>query len=178
VRPCACPATRNATVGTPILTLGGPKSGCADVSIVLRAIDRDNWHECIGLALTPEQEAFLPSNLFHIAEARFYPEWTLLGVYADNQMVGFAMYGLDLDDGTVNFLHFMIDGKEQGKGYGKAALDELLRRICGDYPGQDIWLSLHPHNTAAIELYRSYGFGFEEIGMETADEFFMCLRIP
>jgi hypothetical protein len=34
-------------------------------------------------------------------------------------MVGFAMYGLDPDDGAVNFLHFMIDGKEQGKGYGK-----------------------------------------------------------
>jgi diamine N-acetyltransferase len=72
----------------------------------------------------------------------------------------------------------MIDGKEQGKGYGKTALDELLRKICEDYPGQDIWLSLHPHNTAAIALYRSYGFEFEEIGMETADEIFMCLRIP
>ena len=148
------------------------------MSIVLRAIDQDNWHECISLALTPEQETFLPSNLFHVAEARFYPEWTLLGVYADNQMVGFAMYGLDPDDGTVNFLHFMIDGKEQGKGYGKTALDELLRKICKDYPGQDIWLSLHPHNTAAIALYRNYGFEFEEIGVETADEIFMCLRIP
>ena len=62
----------------------------------------------------------MPSNLFHIAEARFYPEWTLLGVYADSRMVGSAMYGLDPDDMTVNLIHFMIDGREQGKGYGKA----------------------------------------------------------
>ena len=117
----------------------------------------------------------MPSNLFHVAEARFYPEWTLLGVYAGSRMVGFAMYGLDPDDGTVNFLHFMIDGKEQGKGYGKVALDELLRRIHQGYPGQDVWLSLHPQNTATIQLYKSYGFEFEEIGLET-DEVFMRLR--
>ena len=57
------------------------------MSIVLRAIDRDNWHECVRFALTPEQETFLPSNQFHVAEARFYPERALLGVYADTQMV-------------------------------------------------------------------------------------------
>ena len=99
------------------------------MNVTLRSIDRDNWHECIRLALKPEQEGFMPSNLFHIAEARFYPEWTLLGVYAGSRMVGFAMYGLDPDDMTVNFIHFMIDGKEQGKGYGKAALEQLLRKI-------------------------------------------------
>jgi diamine N-acetyltransferase len=120
----------------------------------------------------------LPSNLFHVAEARFYPEWTLLGVYAGSRMVGFAMYGLDPDDGTVHFLHFMIDSKEQRKGYGKAALDELLRKIHQDYPGQDVWLSLHPQNAAAIQLYKSYGFEFEEIGLETDDEVFMRLRAP
>ena len=146
------------------------------MSIALLPIDRDNWHECIKLTLTPEQEAFLPSNLFHVAEARFYPEWTLLGVYAGSRMVGFAMYGLDPDDGTVNFLHFMIEGKEQGKGYGKAALDALLRKIHQEYPGQDVWLSLHPQNTAAIRLYKTYGFEFEEIGLETDDEVFMRMH--
>jgi diamine N-acetyltransferase len=146
------------------------------VSIALLPIDRDNWHECIKLTLTPEQEAFLPSNLFHVAEAQFYPEWTLLGVYAGSRMVGFAMYGLDPDDGTVNFLHFMIEGKEQGKGYGKAALDALLRKIHQEYPGQDVWLSLHPQNTAAIRLYKTYGFEFEEIGLETDDEVFMRMH--
>jgi diamine N-acetyltransferase len=145
------------------------------VSIALLPIDRDNWRECIKLTLTPEQEALLPSNLFHVAEARFYPEWTLLGVYAGSRMVGFAMYGLDPDDGTVNLLHFMIEGKEQGKGYGKAALDALLRKIHQEYPGQDVWLSLHPQNAAAIRLYKTYGFEFEEIGLETDDEVFMSL---
>jgi diamine N-acetyltransferase len=146
------------------------------VSIALLPIDRDNWHECIKLTLTPEQEAFLPSNLFHVAEARFYPEWTLFGVYAGSRMVGFAMYGLDPDDGTVNFRQFMIEGKEQGKGYGKAALDALLRKIHQEYPGQDVWLSLHPQNTAAIRLYKTYGFEFEEIGLETDDEVFMRMH--
>jgi diamine N-acetyltransferase len=148
------------------------------LDVTLRSIDRDNWHECIRLALMPKQEGFMPSNLFHIAEARFYPEWTLLGVFADGRMIGFAMYGLDPDDGTVNFLHFMIDGKEQGKGYGKAAMRRLLPKMHKDYQGQDIWLSLHPRNTAAIRLYEGFGFEFQAIGLETDDEVFMCLRSP
>ena len=118
----------------------------------------------------------MPSNLFHIAEARFYPEWTLLGVYAGSRMVGFAMYGLDPDDMTVNFIHFMIEGREQGKGYGKAAMEQLLRKIRKEYPDQEIWLSLHPQNTVAIRLYKGYGFEFQVIGLETDDEVFMYLR--
>ncbi len=146
------------------------------MNVTLRSIDRDNWPECIRLALKPEQERFMPSNLFHIAEARFYPEWTLLGVYADSRMVGFAMYGLDPDDMTVNLIHFMIDGGEQGKGYGKSAMEQLLRRIRKDCPDQEIWLSLHPQNTAAIRLCKGFGFEFRVIGLETDDEVFMCLR--
>jgi diamine N-acetyltransferase len=153
-----------------------PESRGVDLNVTLRSIDRDNWHECIRLALMPEQEGFMPSNLFHIAEARFYPEWTLLGVYADSRMVGFAMYGLDPDDMTVNFIHFMIDGREQRKGYGKAAVEQLLRKIRKGYLDQEIWLSLHPQNTAAIRLYKDYGFEFHAIGLETDDEVFMCLR--
>jgi len=148
------------------------------LDVTLRSIDRDNWHECIRLAPTPEQEGFMPSNLFHIAEARFYPEWTLLGVYADGPMVGFAMYGLDPDDGSANLIHFMIDGREQGKGYGKAAMEQLLPKIGEAYPDREIWLSLHPRNAAAIRLYKGFGFEFRAIGLETDDEVFMCLRSP
>jgi diamine N-acetyltransferase len=158
--------------------VSGPESGGVDLTVTLRSIDRDNWRECVGLALAPEQQGFLPSNLFHVAEARFYPEWTLWGVYADGRMVGFAMYGLDPDDGTVNLLHLMIDGGEQGKGYGKAAMKQLLCKIREDYPDQEIWLSLHPRNTAAIKLYEGYGFEFQSIGLQTDDEVFMCLRAP
>jgi diamine N-acetyltransferase len=86
------------------------------------------------------------------------------------------MYGLDPDDMTVNFIHFMIDGKEQGKGYGKAAMEQLLRRIRKDYPDQGIWLSLHPQNMVAIRLYKGFGFEFQVIGLETDEEVFMYLR--
>ena len=91
-------------------------------------------------------------------------------------MVGFAIYGLDPDDMTVNLIHFMIDGKEQGKGYGKAAMEQLLRRIRKVYPDQGIWLSLHPQNMVAIRLYKGFGFDIRVIGLETDEEVFMYLR--
>ena len=118
----------------------------------------------------------MPSNLFHIAEARFYPEWTLLGVYADSRMVGFAMYGLDHHIRLCKFIHFMIDGREQGKGYKGCDGATASQDPQGFHPDQEIWLSLHPQNMVAIRLYKDYGFEFQAIGLETDDEVFMCLR--
>ncbi len=37
---------------------------------------------------------------------------------------------------------------------------------------KEIWLSLHPDNVAAINLYRSYGFHQEITGLEEEDEIF------
>ena len=121
-----------------------PESRGVELNVTLRSIDRDNWvrtHPPRAQARAGGVHAVEP---VHIAEVRGYTEWTLLGVYAGSRMVGFAMYGLDPDDMTVNFIHFMIEGKEQGKGYGKAELEQLLRKIRKDYPDQGIWLSLHP----------------------------------
>jgi ribosomal protein S18 acetylase RimI-like enzyme len=44
-------------------------------------------------------------------------------------MVGFVMYGIDADDDNYWIYRLMIDARHQRKGYGRAAMTELLRRL-------------------------------------------------
>jgi diamine N-acetyltransferase len=146
------------------------------VDVVLREIDETNWLECVELQPADGQEDFIPSNLFSIAQSKFYPHWHVVGVYDGDTMVGFAMYGLDLTDNSMNLIRLMIDAQHQGRGYGGGALAAILAAIKQQYGPQTIWLSISPRNTAAERLYRRFGFAVEQTGLETDDEIFLCLR--
>jgi diamine N-acetyltransferase len=146
------------------------------VEVALRAIDESNWLACIDLKLADGQEQLMPSNLFSIAQSKFYPHWHVVGIYNGDRLVGFAMYGLDLADNSMNLIRLMIDARHQGQGYGKAALAAILAAIRQQYGPQTIWLSISPRNTAAERLYKRFGFMVESTGLETDDEIFLCLK--
>ena len=59
--------------------------------ISLRSITRDNYLECMRLKVAPEQEGFVASNAFSLANAAYVPGCTPLAIYADETMVGFIM---------------------------------------------------------------------------------------
>lgn len=44
------------------------------MSITLKKITRENWEECIDLRVSIEQQRFVASNLYSIAEVQFLPE--------------------------------------------------------------------------------------------------------
>ena len=53
------------------------------------------------------------------------------GIYADDRLVGFCMFAFapeeEEPDDRYWLWRFMIDKNEQGKGYGQAALQEIIR---------------------------------------------------
>jgi diamine N-acetyltransferase len=147
------------------------------VGIALRSIDESNWLACAELKLADGQAHFMPSNLFSIAQSKFYPHWHAVGIYDGDMLIGFAMYGLDLTDNSMNLLRLMIDAQHQGRGYGKAALAAILAAIKQQYGSQTIWLSISPRNTTAERLYKHFGFTVEQTGLETDDEIFLCLKL-
>jgi diamine N-acetyltransferase len=108
------------------------------MNVVLEPIHEGNWLACADLKLADGQELFVPSNLFSIAQSKFYPHWHVVGVYDDDTLVGFAMYGLDLSDNSMNLIRLMIDAQQQGKGYGKAAVAAILAAIKHQYGPQTI----------------------------------------
>ncbi|NWF61643.1 MAG: GNAT family N-acetyltransferase [Fischerella sp.] len=129
--------------------------------ITLREINQNNWKECIRLKTTEEQEKFVASNLYSLAESKFYPSSVPLGIYHHETMVGFMMYDR-MDSGYQNsgyfIWRFMIDKSHQGKGYGKAAMQAVIK-LLQEKPGcKEILIGYKPENVVAEKLYLSLGF--------------------
>jgi len=133
--------------------------------IRLQPIDKDNWTECIKLKAKPEQEKFIASNLYSIAQFQFLEHFEAMAIYDDQTMVGFTLYGLDADDSNYWIYRFMIDGNHQRKGYGRQALQSIIEEIRNKPDRTDVlMLSFDPKNEQARQLYVKAGF--EEIGVK------------
>jgi diamine N-acetyltransferase len=128
------------------------------MSITLREIDASNFRQSINLKVAEGQEQFVASNVASIAQSKVYPHLVPLAAYRDGELVGFAMYECDPEDGTHWIARVMIGAAHQGKGYGRELMLALIEKI-GQLPGGDeIFLSIVPGNEAAEKLYRSLGF--------------------
>lgn len=145
--------------------------GASDMSITFRQITTETFRECIGLKVREDQR-FVASNVYSIAQSRIEPEYVPLAIYHDETMVGFIMYSIDPVKGELYLCRFMIDEKYQGKGYGKESL-ALLRKIAEDTPGIGrIELSTKPDNRHGIKVYEKAGF--EDTGvLDDGEEVFV-----
>lgn len=128
--------------------------------ILFKEIDRENFWECVDIAVSEEQADFVTSNAVSIAQAKVQPECIPLAVYNDDAMVGFLMYCIDEDDSEYWIYRMMIDKNHQSKGYGKEALEKLLEIIKGDKTHNKIFLGVHKDSISAVNLYKSFGFEF------------------
>jgi diamine N-acetyltransferase len=52
----------------------------------------------------------------------------------------------------------MVDKKYQGKGYGKAAMQEAIKHVISEYNPETFRTSIVPGNDAAEKLYKDLGF--------------------
>lgn len=125
------------------------------MTITLRPVTRDNWEAVVRLQVTPEQQGFVASNLFSIAESFYEPGTVPLAIYAEDRLVGLAMYGL-IDD-TMWIWRLMIDRRHQRKGYARAAMQALIQMLAA-MGNEAIYLSYEPDNEGAAALYHSLGF--------------------
>ena len=136
----------------------------------LRPIDASNYRECIELTVAPAQEGFVASNVQSLADAYVYRDAAEpYAVYVDEEMVGFALlYPLveDMSGHTVPadapligyiLVRLMIDGRFQGRGYGRAALAAIVDTVRERGLGK-IRLSVVPENRQALDFYRRNGF--------------------
>lgn len=128
------------------------------MAIELREITGENWKQCVRLRVAKEQEHFVAPNAYSLAQARYEPENIPLAIYDGDTMVGFVMYGFDFDDNNYWISRLMIDARSQGKGYGRAAMEEVIRRLKEKADCKEIAISYEAENLAAEKLYLSLGF--------------------
>lgn len=158
--------------------------------IKLKKIDSKNVWKVVKLSVNAAQEDFVATNTQSILEAyATISEGNIampFAIYNDAELIGFVMFGYgstddedepEIANGNYCIWRFMIDRAYQGRGYGKAALEEALGFVrtmpCG--PAQYCWLSYEPENVAAKALYASAGF--RENGSMCGEEIVAVLKL-
>jgi diamine N-acetyltransferase len=131
----------------------------------LRRITADNEEECLGLRVDDAQARFVATNAQSLARARANPQLVPLAVYDQAArgcaqprvpMIGFVMYEIDCGVGSI--LRLMIDRAHQRKGYGRAALVEVIRRLRLGPEVEMVVTSHRQDNAVVAALFRSLGF--------------------
>ena len=131
--------------------------------ISLVPVTKANWQEVLRLSVFPEQEKFVPSTVLSLAKAYVRPDGPPIfpnAIYATGKLVGFFNLTVDVKTADVYWISgFLIDKSVQRRGYGNAALMEVLGMIFGTYPRcQSVGLTVHPDNAIARHLYEKTGF--------------------
>ena len=135
------------------------------MNITLRPIDDSNREAVLALTVREDQPFVAPNDvsLRQAAETEAEAPGVArpFAIYADEELVGFCMFAFnpeDEDEEDRYYLwRFMIDQRFQGKGYGQAALDAIIRYF-KDNGADRLYLSTEPENERGLHVYHKAGF--------------------
>lgn len=133
------------------------------MNLSVKPVNQSNYNAIINLKVKKTQEDFIETPKQCLEEAKTLSLWHPVGIYHNEILVGFAMYGLfpwEGNHGRVWLDRFLIDYHFQGKQYGKESLILLLSLLEKEYHCNEIYLSLYENNLAALSLYKKCGFQF------------------
>lgn len=126
-------------------------------------VDESNYHEVKQLHISDKQKGSVESVEECFKEAEQFSLWRPTAIADGDQLIGFAMYGLWINEGEQGRVwldRFFIDEHFQGKGYAKPVLKHLIQRIFDEYGYDKLYLSVYETNEVAIKIYESLGFKF------------------
>jgi diamine N-acetyltransferase len=126
-------------------------------AIELRHVDARNWRACADLEVAAEQRDFVSPVARYLCLCHYGGVWHPLAVY-DDEVVGFVMWAVDPGDRSGWIGGLVIDRARQRKGYGRATVESLTRRLLETEGCASVALSYSPGNSAARDLYASLGF--------------------
>ncbi len=135
------------------------------MKIELVPVDDSNREAVLALSVR-EDQPFVAPNGYSLKEAEEANAETPgvarpFAICADGRTVGFCMFSFapkEEDPADRYWLwRFMIDKNEQDKGYGGAALREIIRYF-RDNGADRLYLSTEPENEKGLHLYHKEGF--------------------
>lgn len=143
--------------------------------LTLQTLSHANARAVLRLQIVPEQNGFVASNADSVADAYVDRSLQPLAIYADDELVGFVMYGLETETGRWWVIRLMIDERFQRRGYGRAAMLALIDLMREQHGCRSIVLGVDAGNEGAIRLYE--GLGFSATGEVEHDETIMRLDL-
>ncbi len=135
------------------------------MTIKLEPVTEKNREAVLALSVREDQPFVAPNDVSlrqaEEANAEIPDVARPFAIYADEKLVGFCMFSFNPDeedeDDRYWLWRFMIDKDEQGKGYGQAALNEIIRYFKNN--GADrLFLSTEPENELGLHIYHKAGF--------------------
>ncbi|HFI0506902.1 TPA: GNAT family N-acetyltransferase [Streptococcus suis] len=97
--------------------------------IVLKPVDESSYQAVLDLTVAEADKGFVAPNVRSLADAwlyRMYGDVFPYAIWAEEQVVGFALIDIDEDLQQYMLWRFMIGQEFQGKGYGQAALEVVI----------------------------------------------------
>ncbi|AQY39193.1 GNAT family N-acetyltransferase [Bacillus thuringiensis] len=135
------------------------------MNVQLKVVTRENWEEALKLQVKENQLKFVPSVAVSLAKVYIKPdgdnvEYIPFAIYVGDLVVGFVMHAVVRKTSDMYWINgFIIDQKQQGNGYGKAALQESINIIKNTFKScKEIRLTVHKDNISAKKLYERYSF--------------------
>ena len=134
--------------------------------ITLKYITRRNLDAVLKLKVKPKQESLVATNAKSIAQAHFYKEAWYRAIYLGDTPIGFVL----LVDSTLKYKRikqktpalylwrFMIDGKYQGKGYGRKAVELVIKHLKARPNAKEVTLHHEQTKGNAGAFYERLGF--------------------
>ncbi|WP_088282265.1 GNAT family N-acetyltransferase [Ideonella sp. A 288] len=148
--------------------------------VSLREITADTVVQVIKLSVAEHQKQFVAPNAVSLAQALFAPEAWYRAIWHGDEMVGFVM----LEDESlldpppahpgIGVWRFMIDLRFQGRGIGRAALQQVIDHVRAKGLVDTLELSYVPGPGCPEPFY--LGLGFRHAGR--LDEGEVILELP
>ena len=129
--------------------------------VELRTINEDNYQRCCSLKANVENENFVDSVIYSLAEAWvFYKDTRPFAIYDNNEMIGFvSMY---VGEENYQIVNFLIDDAFQRKGLGTKAAKACICYLQKEYNADRISVPVDLENIAAQKFWKKIGFTFSD----------------
>ena len=128
--------------------------------INFRAITEDNFDTIIRMK-RPDSEHFVASNAYSLAQAWLYRDAGDVypfAIYNDDEPVGFMMLDEDIEEKCLIIWRIMFPVENQNKGYGTAAIREIIRLAKESGKYDFLLIDYAPDNHIAEHVYKKLGF--------------------
>lgn len=131
-------------------------------AVELREVTRETVRRICELRVAPDQTRFVAPNAVSIAEAYYAPNAWFRAIYAGDEPVGFVMLSDDVAKNEYFLWRLMIADGQQGKGYGRRAIELLIDEVRTRPGATELKTSYVPGEGGPEGFYR--GLGFEPTG--------------
>ena len=134
--------------------------------VTLKRITRRNLGAILRLKVKPKQEFLVATNAKSIAQAHFYREAWYRAIYLGDTPIGFVLLvdrtlkykRIKQKNPTLYLWRLMIDGKYQGNGYGRDAVELVIDHLKTRPNAKEITLHHEQTEGNAGEFYEKLGF--------------------